>query len=53
MREAGLARISSRRKGFTRRDPKATLAPHLVERDFAASAPNRLWTTDLDDGLNR
>ncbi|MFJ2769035.1 IS3 family transposase [Streptomyces sp. NPDC087300] len=49
MREDGLAGISPRRKsrGFTRRDPKATLAPDLVNRDFTAPAPNRLWVTDL------
>ncbi|MFD3825330.1 IS3 family transposase [Streptomyces sp. NPDC058625] len=47
MREAGIAGISPRRKGFTRRDPKATPAPDLVNRDFTASAPNRLWVTDL------
>ncbi|MEU8868969.1 IS3 family transposase [Streptomyces umbrinus] len=47
MREADIAGISPRRKGFTRRDPKATLAPDLVERDFTAPAPNRLWVTDL------
>ncbi|WP_313904941.1 DDE-type integrase/transposase/recombinase [Streptomyces sp. IB201691-2A2] len=47
MREADLAGVSPRRKGFTRRDPKATLAPDLVRRDFTAPAPNRLWVTDL------
>ncbi|MFD4291559.1 IS3 family transposase [Streptomyces sindenensis] len=48
MRQAGLAGISPRRnKGFTRRDPDADLAPDLVQRDFTASAPNRLWVTDL------
>ncbi|MFE2277705.1 IS3 family transposase [Streptomyces sp. NPDC059454] len=47
MREADIAGISPRRKGFTRRDPKATPAPDLVNRDFTASAPNRLWVTDL------
>ncbi|MFZ3475698.1 IS3 family transposase [Streptomyces sp. 4.24] len=47
MREADLAGVSPRRTGFTRRDPKATLAPDLVERDFTAPAPNRLWVTDL------
>ncbi|WP_274919491.1 IS3 family transposase [Streptomyces sp. WZ-12] len=47
MREDGLAGVSPRRKGFTRRDPKATLAPDLVGRDFTAPAPNRLWVTDL------
>ncbi|MFE9927292.1 IS3 family transposase [Streptomyces sp. NPDC005774] len=47
MREADLVGISARRKGFTRRDPKAMLAPDLVQRDFTAPAPNRLWVTDL------
>lgn len=47
MREADLSGISPRRTGFTRRDPKATLAPDLVNRDFTAPAPNRLWVTDL------
>ncbi|MFD5575023.1 IS3 family transposase [Streptomyces cadmiisoli] len=48
MRQAGLAGISPRRsKGFTRRDPDADLAPDLVQRDFTAHAPNRLWVTDL------
>ncbi|MFE7517845.1 IS3 family transposase [Streptomyces halstedii] len=47
MREADIAGVSPRRKGFTRRDPKAALAPDLVERDFTASATNRLWATDL------
>ena len=49
MREAELAGISPRRTGrsFTRRDPDATLAPDLVQRDFTAPAPNRLWVTDL------
>ncbi|MCY0939737.1 IS3 family transposase [Streptomyces sp. H34-S4] len=48
MRQAGLAGISPRRgKGLTRRDPDAELAPDLVERDFTAPVPNRLWVTDL------
>lgn len=47
MREADIAGISPRRKGFTRRDPRAGLAPDLVNRDFTAPAPNRLWVTDL------
>ncbi|WP_371665014.1 MULTISPECIES: IS3 family transposase [unclassified Streptomyces] len=49
MREAGLHGISPRPrgKGFTRRDPAATLAPDLVDRNFTAPAPNRLWVTDL------
>ncbi|WP_176743531.1 IS3 family transposase [Streptomyces agglomeratus] len=48
MRQAGLAGISPRRgTGFTRRDPDADLAPDLVQRDFTAKGPNRLWVTDL------
>ncbi len=48
MRQAGLTGVSPRRgKGFTRRDPDAGLAPDLVQRNFTASAPNRLWVTDL------
>ncbi|ANZ13564.1 IS3 family transposase [Streptomyces noursei] len=48
MREDGLAGVRPRRKsGFTRRDPKAALAPDLVNRDFTAPAPNRLWVSDL------
>lgn len=47
MREADIAGVSPKRNGFTRRDPKATSAPDLVERDFTAKAPNRLWVTDL------
>ncbi|MFI1414347.1 IS3 family transposase [Streptomyces sp. NPDC020707] len=43
MREAEIARIGPRRGGFTCRGPKATLAPDLIERDFNAPAPNRLW----------
>lgn len=49
IREAGLTGISPRRhgKGFTTRDPDAESAPDLVQRDFTADAPNRLWVTDL------
>ncbi|MFG3213812.1 IS3 family transposase [Streptomyces tendae] len=48
MREAGLAGVSPRKdKGFTRRDPDAYLAPDLVQRNFTADGPNRLWVTDL------
>ncbi|GAB2899008.1 hypothetical protein GCM10027074_77320 [Streptomyces deserti] len=48
MREDGLAGISPRRTGsFTRRDLDADLAPDLVQRDFTADEPNRLWVTDF------
>jgi putative transposase len=36
-----------RRKHTTRQDPLAAPAPDLVERDFRATAPDRLWTADI------
>ncbi|WP_436847084.1 IS3 family transposase [Streptomyces atratus] len=45
MREADIAGISPRRKGFTRRDPGATLAPDLVERATRVSTKTRPSTT--------
>lgn len=33
--------------GSTKRHPRAAFGPDLVNRDFAAPAPNRLWVTDL------
>lgn len=33
--------------GSTRQNPKHTAAPDLVERDFTAAEPNRLWVADL------
>jgi putative transposase len=48
MREAGLAGVSRRRSVHTtRRDPSARPAPDLVDRNFAASAPNQLWVADI------
>lgn len=49
MREAGLqgAFLGKRwRTSATRQNPTATPAPDLVERDFTAPAPNRLWVAD-------
>ena len=48
MRCTGLRGIS-RRKGTrtTTRDAHARAAPDLVERDFTADAPDRLWVADL------
>ncbi len=49
MRDAGLAGVS-RRKGTrttTRRDAEARPAPDLVERDFTAERPDRLWVADI------
>jgi putative transposase len=34
------------RRGSTRQDPNATPAADLVNRDFTAGAPNRLWVAD-------
>jgi putative transposase len=36
-----------RRRHTTRQDPLAIPAPDLVKRNFAAPAPNRLWTADI------
>jgi putative transposase len=49
MRAAGLVGASRRRNGVTttRRDPDARPAPDLVDRDFAATAPNQLWVADI------
>ncbi len=49
MRELGIAGVSRRRKKVftTRADPDAWRAPDLVDRNFTAAAPNRLWVTDL------
>jgi putative transposase len=48
MHGAGLEGVS-RRKGTwtTRRDGDARQAPDLVERDFHATAPDRLWVADI------
>ena len=49
MRELGIEGVSRLRKKVftTRADPEATRAPDLVNRQFAAVAPNLLWVTDL------
>jgi putative transposase len=36
-----------RRKHITRQDPLAVPAPDLVERNFCAPVPNKLWTADI------
>jgi len=48
MRAAGL-QGASRRKGCwtTRRDQDARPAPDLVQREFVAGAPDRLWVADI------
>jgi putative transposase len=49
MRMHGLtgAYLRKRWRGSTRQNPTATPAPDLVNRDFTAPAPNRLWVADL------
>jgi len=45
---AGLAGVSRRRSiTTTQRDRAARPAPDLVERNFAAAEPNRLWVADI------
>ncbi|MGC5664486.1 IS3 family transposase [Micromonospora sp. WMMD723] len=49
MRTAGLQGAFLRKKWripSTRSNPKATPAPDLVNRQFTAAAPNRLWVAD-------
>ena len=48
MRAIGIAgALRSKRVRTTRADPAAARWPDLVNRDFTAAAPNRLWVTDL------
>lgn len=49
MREAGIQGAKRRGKPWrtTKADPEARRRPDLVERDFSAEAPNRLWVGDL------
>jgi putative transposase len=48
MREHGLQGVHRRRRhGTTRRDPQASPASDLVERDFKPTGPNRLWVADI------
>ena len=49
MREAGIAGVSRRRsaKTTTREQRAGRVAPDLVDRDFSASAADRLWVADI------
>jgi putative transposase len=49
MREAGLTGASQRRGGpaTTRRDLERRPAADLVQREFRADRPNRLWVSDI------
>ncbi|MCQ3814578.1 MAG: IS3 family transposase [Acidimicrobiia bacterium] len=48
MRQAGIRDVTRTKPvNSTRTDPAATRPGDLVERDFTADAPNRLWVADL------
>ena len=49
MRQAGIQGAKCRGKPWrtTRSDPAARRHPDLVQRDFAAAGPDRLWVADL------
>src|SRR5262249_44884456 len=49
MREAGIQGAKRRGKPWrtTKPDPQAARRPDLVERNFSATAPNRLWVGDF------
>jgi putative transposase len=48
MRRDGLVGCHRRRPFHTtQRDPLAAPAPDLVQRTFAAHAPNQLWIADI------
>jgi putative transposase len=49
MRQAGIQGAKRRGRPWrtTMPDPEAQRRPDLVERDFSASVPNRLWVADL------
>jgi len=50
MREAGLQGLYRRRRGgCTISDPHTDTFPDLVERNFTAEAPNRLWVADITE----
>ncbi len=48
MRAAGLRGcVRGKKRGSTRRDPRAAPAPDLLGRDFVAAQPNRVWLADI------
>ena len=50
MREAGVQGLYRRRcHGCTVRDPDAQASADLVNRQFIAAEPNRLWVTDITE----
>jgi putative transposase len=50
MRAAGIEGVTRRRRrGCTRRDPKATPSDDLVVRQFRPQEPDRLWVADITE----
>ena len=50
MRQAGIQGLYRRRRhGCTVRDPDAQASADLVNRNFTADEPNRLWITDITE----
>ena len=49
MRELGIQGVTRRRFRIvtTKRDEESRPAPDLVNRDFTAEGPNRLWVADV------
>ena len=48
LKAAGLQGVSRRKKTWTtRRDSNSRPAPDLVDRDFTADGPNKLWVADI------
>jgi putative transposase len=48
MRVAGLRGcMRAKKRGTTRRDPRAAPTPDLLRRDFVAGRPNRVWLGDI------
>jgi len=39
--------MRGKKRGTTRRDPRAAPAPDLLRRDFVAGQPNRVWLADI------
>jgi putative transposase len=53
MRVNGIVGIHKRRRGCTRRDPDATPSDDLVNRDFTADGPDKLWVADVTEHPTR
>lgn len=49
MRRNKIVGIHRRRRGCTRRDPEATPADDLVDRNFDPDVPDRLWVADVTE----